>query len=742
VVALFSVTAFLSAALLFLVQPMLGKALLPRAGGSPAVWTTCMLFFQAALLAGYACAHAVARRIPPRAQTWVVGAALAVALAFSWRPRVLVEVEARTPVLALLLTLGASIGVVFVGVSTLSPTLQRWFASSGHRRSADPYFLSIASNAGSAVGLLAYPLVFERTLASGGQWRAWTVLLGVLILLVVACGATAARRSAPTPGAEQPADADTPTARTRLHWIALAFAPSSLVLGATQHISTDIAAVPLLWVLPLLLYLVSFMLAFAGGWAGSSVLWGRVLPIVLLPLAAALLIRARTPAVLIISLHMVVLLVASTMCHRRLAELRPHPSRLTEFYLLLAAGGVLGGVCNALVAPQVFDRVYEYPIALACAVLLRPQIVTDWRNGAGRPRTWAVWGALGAIACATVAFAAPRAAERAGLEDWTLKAVSAGVPCLLLGLLLLGGGSTRFSVALLGVLLISTWEGVEGRVLARSRTFFGVHQVVRSGTGRWHMLMHGTTLHGVQVAPTSDDHATLRETPTTYYHRSGPIGDVIAMLKKEDRFKHAAFIGLGGGTMAAYAEPGSIVKFFEIDPAVIRFAQDERLLTYVADARARGADIDIIEGDGRLSLAREEDGAFDLVAIDAFSSDAIPVHLMTLEAARMYLSKTNEHGVVAFHVSNRSFHLAPVLVRIAHELGLVVAVRNDALITSHQRMEAKSESDWVVLARRWEDLGDLAKATTWDRPWRLKQPPDGPLWTDDRSDVLNVFTGW
>ncbi|MFO0830750.1 MAG: hypothetical protein U0637_02790 [Phycisphaerales bacterium] len=738
---LFALAAFLSAALLFLVQPMMGKALLPRAGGSPAVWTTCMLFFQAALLAGYGLSHVVTRRLRPAAQVAVFGVLLGVAVLLSVRPQAMRAVGDHAPQLWVLLTLAVSAGFPFVVVSMVSPLLQRWFSISGHLRAVDPYFLSVASNAGSAVGLLAYPLVMERWLGGAGQWRAWVVgLAGVAVLLVLA-GARAVRARGASGGREVvdvECGGGPVTLRRRLHWLVLAMVPSSLMLGVTLHISTDIAAVPLLWVGPLLLYLVSFMLAFAGPWAGSSRRWGRLLPVLVLPLVASILLRARSPVAVLILVHMVVLLAAATMCHRRLAELRPHPSRLTEFYLFMSLGGVLGGLFSAVVAPNLFSTVVEYPLMLAAACVLRPQVVEDWR-GVSR---WVVPGALACCACVLAAWSAPWVAARwipeGSAHAATIRSVvGVGVPMVLLSLLPLAGGSLRFAGAVGAVLVVGAYASPYGAVLARERTFFGVHTVV--GSGSIHRMLHGTTLHGVQVISDDPALAPLRGVPGTYYHRSGPIGDVIGELRRMDRFHRAGFVGLGAGTMAAYGEAGTHITFYEIDGAVARFAQDPSLFTFVTDARGRGARVDVVLGDGRLGLGAEADGTFDVIAVDAFSSDAIPVHLITREAVGLFLQKTGAHGVVAFHVSNRSFELAPVLVAAAGDLGLRVAVRNDTLVSTQDAMEGKAESEWVILARDWADMGSIARSALWERPTAT---PDMPRWTDDRSDVLRVFTGW
>lgn len=798
--ACFIAAIFVSAALLFTVQPFTGKLLLPLAGGSPQVWNTCMVFFQGALLAGYLYAHGLTK-LPLKLQGPVHLGVLALAalmlpvdvagVAKSQAP------DAGAPMAWLLGLLIQTVGLPFFAVSTTSPLLQSWFARTRDPRAKDPYFLYVASNAGSVVGLLAYPAVIEPLMTRQEQATSWTGGYGVFFVLIAACMALVlrmgVRAGAPDVGAS---DAGAPahaaeashaqsvstrpvTWSRRAFWLGLALIPSSLMLGVTQYISTDLAAVPLLWVAPLLLYLVSFMVAFSSVVKVSATLLGRLTPIVIALMAVVLLTQARDPVVLIVLVHVLGFFVLAWMCHKRLAEDRPDPKHLTEFYLLMSLGGVLGGIFNALIAPSVFDVVVEYPLMIAAACFMTPQFAADWRGAReGRRRALMIASVvLGGIVVFSAVILGGRAMAQGDLDNWKIRAiVLGGVPVVLSLLLLLGKGTPRFGVAIMLAMIVAPYLATL-RDVHVERTFFGVHRVEREIGKGWvmHRLLHGTTLHGVQYRmdllgiengsvgsgmggprltteerdrfffePHAKDELTriarrsrYQLMPTTYYHPDGPIGDVVEMLIKNKRFDQIALIGMGAGTMAAYAQPGSTLVFYEIDPAVKRIAFDPAYFTFVSDAvRDPSVRIGTILGDGRTMIAQEQPGVgpFDLIVVDAFSSDSIPVHLITKEAVEAYLKRTKPNGIVAFHISNRYFDLSPVTARIASELGLVAYIRNDTLEDSE---EQKRDSLWVVLAREKADLGELA---TRNAMWiEMASDKSDPLWTDDYSNVLGVF---
>lgn len=720
---IFAASIFVSAALLFAIQPFAGRILLPQLGGSPAAWNTAMVFFQGALLAGYLYAHGVSR-LPRRTQPLVhmlvlAGAALTLPVG--------VDVGEPTGSHAwwALRTLAVGVGPAFVAASASAPLLQSWYSRLGRADSHDPYFLYAASNAGSMIGLLGFPLLIEPLMTRQDQGVSWAYAYwGLLMPLVLACGAgMSVAKDAPRMAVVQ--GADRVGTGKRVRWILLAGVPSSLMLGVTQHLTTDVASVPLLWVMPLALYLLSYVLAFSGPRWGSSRMWGRVLPFGVIPLVMVFLADAQQPIGLLLPLHLGTFFAASMMCHRRLAEDRPEASRLTGYYLCLSLGGVLGGAATALLAPAIFDRVAEYPLAIGAACLLRPQM-DESRHA--RARRW-MHAAIAAGAVGVAALGASVWLSETSHEGERLGvALRAGVPTLICALVLLRRGSIRFAWAAGTLMVLASVVVPRGHVVHRERTFFGVHRVSTASGGTWNSLWHGTTLHGMQARSMPLEHV-----PTTYYHPTGPLGDVVTMLDARAGLADAAFVGLGAGSAAAYAKPGMRFTFYEIDPAVARIAQNPAYFTYLS--HAKGSCV-VRVADGRLGLAKDPDTSYDLIVIDAFSSDAIPVHLITKEAIALYRRKLRPRGVLLFHVSSRFFDLTPVLAGAGGSLGLAVISRTDDFLTQKLTREGKFASTWVAMAGDREDLGPLARLPNWER-----RPATGvePLWTDDYSNIVGVL---
>jgi SAM-dependent methyltransferase len=659
---------------------MLAKLVLPYFGGSPTVWNTCALFFQVLLLAGYLYVHVTTRRLGPRRQPWVHLALLLLPLLVL--PVGLPDNPApdpgSEPALWLLRVLLIAVGVPFLLLATTGPLLQRWFSWSGHPRGQDPYFLYAASNAGSVVGLLGYPFVIEPTVGLAAQTRWWSIAYVGFLLLVGICGVLAiraARRSpvdAPDPTVRAPDESPAAVSgRQRLTWVALAFVPSSLMLGVTTHVSTDIAAIPMFWTVPLAVYLATFVVAFAR----SSRRPPRTAAVVAAALAIPALLDVAAdwnPAVwLLIALHLAVLAAAGLAAHGRLAATRPPTSQLTGFYLWVSVGGALGGLLNGLVAPVVLDRVLEYPLVLALVPLLllgMPGDVSPRRRLLRQPIVWAtsalVVGALGA------AF-------------------------------------------------------LTGGVLLRDRTFYGSYRV--TGTAERHNLIHGTTLHGWELL----DGPNAGE-PTSYYSRSGPIGDVMTAYGGTSAFRRVGLVGMGVGTLAAYGQPGQRMDFYEIDPAVVRIARDSGLFGFLGRS---AADVRVVIGDGRLGLMRAPDAAYGLIVLDAFSSDAIPAHLLTEEAIDGYRRKLAPGGVLAVHITNRHLDLAPVLAAEADRLGLAALRRQQ-----FGGGELTATSDWVVLARDEASLEPLRAVGGWQE---LAGEKGVRGWTDDYSSLVQVLdVGW
>lgn len=747
VVALYSATLFVSAGLTFLVQPMFAKFVLPLFGSTPAVWNTSMLFFQTTLLLGYLYAHESTRRLGVRRQAALhLGIVLVPLLVLpigvpdDWIPS-----GDGAPVPLLLGLLAVSVGLPFFVVSTTAPLLQRWLAATDHPAAADPYFLYRASNLGSVLGLLAYPLAVEPSLRLAEQGRLWSAGYGLLVLLVIACAVVVWRapRAAQDAGEDEPealaadadADADAeeessprstgrPTSRTRLRWIALAFVPSSLMLGVTTAITTDIAPVPLLWSLPLSLYLISFILVFAPGARGDGLHRAMVLalPAVVLLVSLTLLLGSRGSLWIMLPIHLAGFFVVAVACHGELARDRPPARWLTEFYLLISLGGALGGVFNAIVAPLLFDSLAEYPIAIVLAACCLP-----WRPPRIPPGPFARWLDFGlplllgtSVALMVVLFsqAEPDLQQYGEMFAFGL---AAGIAVNFVRRPLRFGLSVGAIV--LAVTLASTSNDQE---IHRERSFFGVYRVTATEGGKLHRLVNGTTTHGSQnfASPASE------RTPGSYYHPGSPIGQLLGRLPPS-LTKRVGIIGLGTGSIACYSKPGERWTFYEIDPAVERIARDPRLFTYLRVCPGR---FDVVLGDARLRLARAPDRGYGLIMADAFSSDAVPVHLLTREALSLYRSKLLEHGIVAFNVSNNYVDLEPVLGNLARDANMACAAREDRQSGQDGKPETDG-SNWVVMARRTADLRSVAP----DRRWQDCRRSGSAPWTDDYSNLLGAL---
>lgn len=776
---LFCVSVFLSAALLFMVQPLVGKMILPMLGGSPAVWSTCMVFFQTALLAGYGYAHLLTRRLSLKAQVGVHSvvalaalAALPISLPSGWSPPSEdLQLVAWVPVF-----LAVACGMPFFVVSTTGPLLQSWFSKTTHRLAKDPYFLYAASNAGSVIGLLAYPLVVEPSLRLADQSWVWAGGFAALAASLIACGVAASRNAGVGQAASfNPEPPEVVNAARRVRWTLLAAVPSSLMLGVTQHITTDVASIPLAWVVPLLIYLMTFILAFSPWFR----LRASVLGWVLVPLALAqcyLIARgAHTPLVPILALHVVGFAVAAMMCHKALAEDRPRPARLTEYFFFVALGGMLGGVFNGIVAPLTFNSIAEFPIAIALACLLRPQAMGSAHAESGEEESpeaarravlllifWPVLAASLVLILNTIFHDVGRGTKEPLVIIRTLVTVGLSV------VLLWRSGGVAFALALGAATVVGQQVNKtdHGTLLHVERSFFGVAHVYGDtvtypGDPDPYIfnrvsLRHGTTLHGLQLmSPGENDRAGPAGRPRTYYHTQGPLGDIYRAFQTPDRLwsgtklDTVAVIGLGTGQAAAYALPGQRYDFYEIDPAIVRIAEDPTLFTYVTMARDDGASVNMIVGDGRLRIAEAPDGLYGLIILDAFSSDSIPVHLLTKEAFELYFRKLRPDGILAVHVSNRYFRLHPIVARISKELGVNIRRYYDPSAAEWRtdlteverrrwRREERFASDWLMLVRGMEHAGALATDPNWKTIGLAKEPP---LWTDSYSDILSVFAG-
>jgi len=724
---LFAVTLLVSSSLLFVVEPMFAKMVLPLLGGTPAVWNTCVVFFQATMLAGYGYAHLTSRRLRLFPQV-VLHAALMLATAFllpvvipdDWIPP-----PEGTPIPSLLGLLGVVLGAPFLIVSSTAPLLQRWYSRTDEPSAHDPYFLYAASNLGSMAALLGYPLVIEPLWTLPGQSAGWTTGYVVCTVLVAGCGWLAWRRQS-VPG--EAATAQAPAGRIswpdRLRWLVLAAVPSSLMLGVTTFVTTDVAAIPLLWTVPLALYLFTFVNAFSARPLVPIVLARGAMIALTLPLVLLAVVAISSPAWLFLPLHMLGFLACALVLHGELARRRPDANRLTEFYLWVSVGGLVGGAFNTLVAPLIFNGILEYPLGFALAWALRPARA---RQKAERPAVGAAdvaaplaFGAAALVLLGTFSGRAASLVEAAPVLGLAAVSLSSGV--MAVAYVASTRRPLRMALGLVMVVVAGLWfVPGGGRVLHTERTFFGVLRVVFDPERNAHRLMHGSTMHGEESLDID-----RRGQAMSYYHPTGPIGQVLGTLA--DRLRHVAVVGLGAGSLAAYARPGEEWTFFEIDPAVERLARDTRYFSFLDTCGDRCR---VVLGDARLTLGAMTTARFDAIVLDAFSSDAIPTHLVTRQAFELYLDRLGDDGVLALHISNRHLRLEPLLGATALELGLVARAQFDVRAGEP---DARS-SNWLVMARSPDALGALGA----DARWRPAEAGTMAVWTDDYSNLLSVF---
>lgn len=717
----FAAAIFTSAFLLFWVQPLFSKMILPLLGGAPSVWNTAMMFFQLVLLAGYGYAHLLTRRVAGlRWQVAIHGAVVAVGLAFLpfAVAQDLTPPTDGSPIFWLVGLLALSVGWPFFALSASAPLLQAWFARSGHRASNDPYFLYAASNAGSLLALLAFPVLLEPELTLAGQAGAWRYGYGGLLLMLILLGVALLRaRSSSLAMKQAPEQSDIPW-RQRLTWVALAFVPSSLLLGVTTHITTDIASAPLFWVLPFALYLLTFIIAFA--WRGRQAQhW------ILMAQAAGIIAVLATTVLTVayglggsvgamVSVHVFAFFTTALMCHGELARRRPAPSGLTTFYFCMSIGGALGGIFNALIAPALFSTDLEYYLALVAACALRGLAAGDARSFHWRDALFALLLGLFVVLVVYYATSGP-----------TLVILTRLLFLLICSMTLywFSHRSNRFALGaaamLAGILLVENTVDV----LHSERSFFGINKILRMDQKGQIALVQGTTMHGAEFI----DRAR-RDEPLTYYAYSGPLGQALAYAGPRPR---AVLIGLGTGALACYREPPFDWTFFEIDGAVEKIARDTRFFHYLDDCK--GAKIRL--GDGRLLLQKEPDRSYDLIVVDAFSSDAIPTHLMTREALALYLRKLKPKGIILFNLSNKYLRLGPVLSNGVASVG-AFGRRQLYYPSDAEAKQGAVGSEWMVIAASESDLGFLSH----DKRWELTRAgPDAAPWTDDFSNIFRVI---
>ena len=721
--ATFVAAIFVSAALLFAVQPLFAKMVLPRLGGTPAVWSVAMVFFQAMLLAGYAYAHVLTRYLPGRLSVIIhlavmIGAtfALPLAIAAGWG-----RVPEQGEAFWLLGLFAASIGLPFFALSANGPLLQAWFARTGHPQAKDPYFLYAASNVGSFLALLAYPFVIEPFSRLGQQTGGWTIGFYGLILLIAACGVWLLRSPNTLPE-ETAEDAPPPSWRDALTWIALAAVPSALLIAITAHISTDVAAAPFLWVVPLALYLATFVIAFQTRPILPHWLVSAVAPLAVILLVISLALGAADQILVVIGINLAGFFVLALMCHGELARRRPPARYLTAFYLWLSLGGVIGGIFAGMIAQQVFSWVAEYPLLIIFAALCRPGLV--WPRGKFDLAVWIV-------------ILAGAAAMLAAAIGWRYEFTEKAFNYWLGALLVLAVGVQRSVATFAGViaaaLLFVVLFGADAGKRDFVRSFFGVHKIMESDGGQFRVLKHGTIEHGAQrIRDAYGKPVGGRPVPITYYHDLSPMNEgLIAARQKRGGPISIAVVGLGTGTLACQVKPGDSLTYFEIDPAVVRIARDPKRFTYLSEC---APDANIVIGDARLTLTDKPDASFDILIVDAFSSDAIPTHLLTREAMAIYKEKVKPDGIIMMHISNKHMRLGQAVAGIAEANGLVTRIHDSD--KGYDDENHVFGSMVAAVARSDEDLGMLATAEGWE----LEEPDEDEwVWTDDYSNVIGAI---
>ena len=762
---IFSLTLLISSFLLFLVQPMIGRLLLPSLGGTPAVWNGCMLFFQAALLAGYAWAHYGPPKLGVKNHLLVhlfLLAAVCCLLPMEIMDGWAAPVDSN-PMFWLLGQLTLCVGLPFFVISSSAPLLQRWFSLStpDEEQGSEPWFLYAISNVGSLVALISYPFVFERIMGLTDQGTFWTAGFFLLTCMFAGCAwytlANAKREHLIQTSAKSTV---TPlTWRKRIRYITLAAIPSSLMLGVTTIVSTDAGSFPLMWSIPLALYLITFILVFANRQVLPHWLVVRTMPYFLLLMPVLISADLGGNPAIMIAAHFTVFFVVAMACHGEMARLRPPVDQLTEFYLMMSIGGVVGGAFNSLLAPVLFNSILEYPIMLVAACLIIP----SWQHVCGKtvvPPSWLdikeVWAAPVAL---MVLLSAVWAFEYSLLEAFpmSVKLLGFGLPAA--GCVLLARSPRRFAPCFALLLFAYPFIQINHDVTVKQRGFFGVNEIATVGDFR--KLINGRTQHGMQRIDESED-----PQPLSYYHPEGPVGDLFREFG--DQQERIGVVGLGIGTIAAYGKPNQEIDFYEIDPMVYQMASDDRYFSYLNSANC---DVDVILGDARVQLDarrkkqsqltnvsysvnngndlsddndlsdQDRDNSptrdhYGLMILDAFGSDSVPIHLLTEEAVQLYLDSLDENGLLAIHISSKFMNFIPVGAAISQRFGLYSAVRTDAQLTQSQRQSGHSASRYMIFSR---DEETIERFLNLDNGWQALKSEHPVRWTDEHANILDVM---
>ena len=727
-VAVFTAALFLSAALLFGIQPMFTKMVMPRLGGSPSVWSVAMVFFQTALLAGYLYAHLSTRYLHFR---WAVSVHLCLlATAFVSLPIGVAGGFGRPPESGqatwLIGLLAISVGLPFFALAGNAPLLQAWFVRSGHPNARNPYFLYRASNIGSLASLLAYPFLLEPALTLHQQSRLWTCGFAGVAVLIAGCAVLVGGGADVDAASAFASVTPAPGLRARVRWTLLSFVPSALLVAVTAHIGTEIVSAPYLWVIPLVLFLASFVIVFRDREIVSRGLLLRLQTGLTVALAFSFVFARWTPTLLAVPLHLAAFFVAALLCHGALYARRPDAAHLTGFYLWMSFGGALGGIFSALIAPHLFATVAEYPILIVAALIARPHLLDTPLSTWTREAT--------PILLIGAALLMPALVLGGGLEGEAPLLFLAGVLGLALAFVWQSDRPVRM-LALAAVLFALTqfYElGLSHVVYARS--FFGVHKIVDFADGKARLLFHGAIIHGAERLRTNDGAPVAgRPEQLTYYYQGGPFEEAIdaARAARGGRLPRVALVGLGVGALACSRAPGESWSIYEIDPELVRISTQSGLFRTMPTC---GPDMQIIVGDARLTLTDVRE-PFDLMILDAYSSDNIPVHLLTREAMRLYESLLAPHGKIVMNITNRNMDLTDIVSSSANAVGLMVRHKRD-LSAPDFSATFHAPAHIAVLARDDKDFGALVPEKGW-RPATVD--PAFRTWTDDYSNVLGAI---
>ncbi len=721
VLPVFAATLFLSAFLLFSVQPFFAKLVLPRLGGSPGVWSVAMVFFQTMLLFGYGYAHLLSTRLSVRTAAIVHLGVMAIAVVFLpvTIPQGWSEPPQTGQTLWLLGLFTVSIGLPFFAVSANGPLLQAWFSKTGHRHAADPYFLYGASNIGSFASLILYILAIEPLLTVSSQSLAWSGGFVALGVAIAACSwLVSGKAHSPQQAAsvsDLPSQTDWPT---RMRWVGLAAVPSGLLVAVTAHVSMDIAAAPFLWVIPLALFLLTFVLAFARNPVFSIASLSNLLP----PMAGlvffTMVLGSLLPVWFLLACHLTFFFFAALLAHSVLVSQRPDSNGLTAFYFLMSLGGVVGGAFTSLVSPVIFNWVAEYPLLMVAALMCRPQA---WTGNRREIRIFVLLGLLIALTMNNRLFASLAMPSDPGFYALCIAAFAMTGAVIRLRSEALHG---FFIILVTGLFFAS--QAVGGSVSVE-RSFFGVVKAFHTPDGRFTVMAHGTTAHGA----IRNNEVSGKPTPLSYYHESLGIASALfaAQGKLAGKPAQMATIGLGAGAILCHRKPGEKWTSYEIDQAVVDMAANPKLFRFVSNC---GNGDPIVLGDARLTLGKEPAGKFDYLLIDAFSSDSIPVHLLTVEALELYRSKLKADGILAIHISNRYMELQSVVAALARQTGMsgrAGIFHPPAALAKGEQLNA---SEVVVLANSEAALGAILS----DPRWKPLAPGNTAAWTDDYSNVL------